>query len=194
MIRLIYGVGLNDADYPVQPSVSGKQIMCPFYDKWKAMLQRCYSKKRQARHPAYVGCTVRPDWYVFSNFKKWMEQQDWRGKELDKDLLVPGNKVYCADACVFLDRMTNVFMTNSGAKRGEYPIGVYFSKRDEKFLAQCNNPFTGKKEHLGYYLNQHEAHCAWRKRKCELACQLADMQSDPRVAAALRTRYPQPME
>lgn len=187
--KLVYGVGINDADYPVYSTVSGKQIVCHFYATWTRMLNRCYCEKFHARQPTYIGCSVCDEWLIFSNFKAWMEKQDWRGKELDKDLLLKGNKNYSPDTCVFVDKLTNGFTRESGATRGEWPIGVAFNKARGKLVAYCGNPFTGKLDHLGYFTCPERAHQAWKKRKHELACQLADMQTDERVAKSLRARY-----
>ena len=187
--NLIQGVGVNDADYVVNPTIDGARVMCLYYKAWVHMLERCYDEKYQERKPTYKGCTVYPEWLYFMNFRRWMEKQDWQGKALDKDLLVEGNKVYSANTCVFVDQMTNSFTTDCGRARGEYPIGVYFHKPLGKFQAQCSNPFTKKKEKLGYFTCPNEAHLVWKARKHELADQLADLQTDVRVAEALRTRY-----
>ena len=192
--KLVYNVGINDADYEVSHRVNGKRVRCPCYVTWVSMLTRCYDKKYQERRPTYIGCSVCPEWVSFMNFRKWMIRQDWEGKQLDKDLIVGGNKVYSPATCVFVDRMTNLFTTDSGRSRGQYPIGVHFYKRDGKFMTECSNPFTKKKENLGYFTCPNEAHLAWKKRKHELACQLAELQTDPRVAAALRTRYAEKAE
>ena len=187
--KLVHGVGVNDADYVVNPTINGKIVWCPFYRYWVNMLKRCYSVKFQARRPTYVGCYVCVEWLTFSKFKSWMETQDWQGKQLDKDLLVSGNKVYSPDTCAFVDKETNLFATDRGAARGEWHIGVNFHKPTGKFQALCRNPFTRKKEYLGLFIYPDEAHQAWKKRKHELACQLADLQTDERVAKALRVRY-----
>ena len=187
--QMVYGVGINDADYVTDHRIDGKRVVCPYYNTWKSMLMRCYGKKYQEHYPTYKGCSVCPDWLYFMNFRKWMIRQDWEGKQLDKDLLVRGNKVYSEDTCVFVDAMTNLFTTDRGRSRGNYPLGVCMDKRDGKFQARCCNPFTKKQENLGYFTCEHQAHLAWKDRKHILACQLADLQTDPRVAAALRTRY-----
>ena len=187
--RLIHGVGVNDADYPVAPRVDGKVVKCPYYEVWHSMLRRCYNERYQERQPTYKGCTVCPDWIYFMNFRKWMMTQDWQGKALDKDLLIEGNKVYSPAICVFVDQTTNNFTTNRGRARGNYPIGVCMDKCRGQLQALCCNPFTKKQERLGYFTCPNEAHLAWKKRKHELACELADLQSDPRVADALRRRY-----
>lgn len=187
--KLVRGVGVNDADYAVCPTVNGRSVWCPFYQAWVGMLMRCYDTKFQARHSTYIGCTVCDDWLITSNFKKWMESQDWQGMELDKDLLVVGNKFYSPETCTFVDSLTNNFTTDSGASRGEWPLGVDFHKSTGKFRSQCRNHLTGQNEHLGIFTCPEEAHLAWKKRKHELACQLADLQTDERAASALKMRY-----
>lgn len=196
------GVGVNNADYVVQKfetvgCVNGKQKQkrvwtCPYYQTWVDMLKRCYSTKKQKLNPTYEGCTVSDEWLTFSNFKAWMEKQDWEGKQLDKDLLVEGNKVYSAETCVFVTQTVNLFTNDHGAKRGVWKIGVTWSKGKGKFQSQCSNPFTKKRGHLGYFTCEQEAHEAWRKRKLELAYELAAIQTDPRVAKALIERYSKP--
>lgn len=197
--KLVHGVGTNDADYVVKKFetigyVDGKRKRklvwrCSYYRAWVDMLTRCYYKKWKERHPTYAGCTVSDDWHTFSNFKAWMETQDWQGKQLDKDLLFEGNKVYGAETCVFVSPMVNTFVNDSGAARGDWPIGVDWEKRSSKFRAKCSNPFTKKVEYLGLFACEQEAHEAWRKRKLELAHELAAIQADHRVAEALISRY-----
>jgi len=188
-IRKVFGVGINDLSRPIYPKLNGKRVMCPFYNRWLNMLRRCYCPKYQLRFPTYVGCSVAEEWLLFSNFERWMKTQDWEGKELDKDLLKAGNKLYSPDFCVFIPQELNTFTTDSRANRGEYPLGVYLHRGSGRFKAQCSNPLTGRQEHLGYFDNPEDAHKAWRKRKHELALIYADQQTDPRVAEALRTRY-----
>ena len=87
--KLIHGVGINDADYVVEKKetishVNGKRKqkttwICPFYRAWKCMLTRCYSATYQERKPTYRGCSVSEEWLTFSNFKSWMEKQDFQG-------------------------------------------------------------------------------------------------------------------
>lgn len=197
--KLICGIGVNDADYVVVEReeigyVDGKRKQkivweCAYYKVWTSMLSRCYSTKYQEKHPTYKGCSVSDEWLTFSNFKSWMEKQDWEGKQLDKDLLFEGNKVYSAETCVFVSREVNMFATDRGAARGEWLIGVYWNKEVNKFKSQCSNPFTKKREYLGLFTSELEAHQAWRKRKLELAYELADIQTDERVAKALIDRY-----
>ena len=196
--KLVFGVGINDADYATKKretvEVNGvrKQRLvweCPYYRAWTSMLKRCYSSKFQERRPTYKGCSVSEEWRRFSNFRSWMERQDWEGMQLDKDILFNGNKVYSKETCVFVTSLVNSFTIDRGNDRGECLIGVNWHKGVGKFVSQCSNPFTKKQEHLGYFNCEIEAHQAWLKRKLELAQLLASEQTDERVAKALIDRY-----
>jgi hypothetical protein len=158
--QLIYGVGINDADYCTNPTVSGKRVICKYYQTWYSMLQRCYSSKSQAKRPTYIGCAVCEEWLTFSNFKKWMETQDWEGKCLDKDILVQGNKVYSPETCIFVTDAINLLFIKSDAARGEYKLGVSFKKENGKYQAQCK--MNSKVKHLGYYLTEEEAYQVYK--------------------------------
>ena len=189
-IKLVCGVGVNDADYEVTRYEKGKQVWtCPYYRVWRNALTRAYDEKYKKKYPTYQSVTVCEEWHSFMRFRAWMETQDWEGKHLDKDILAPGNKVYNPYTCVFVDALVNTFLTDRFSDRGEWPLGVHWHKRLSKFMSQCSNPFTKKPEHLGYFHCPNQAHLAWKARKHELACQLADIQVDKRVAEALRTRY-----
>ena len=197
--RLVFGVGINDADYVTQVMetisyIDGKQKqklvwVCPFYRKWSDMLGRCYSQKCQVKYPTYQGCYVTKEWLTFSTFRVWMAQQNWEGRELDKDILFPGNKVYSPDTCVFVDQKVNSFILENTASRGEWPIGVDFHKPCGKFQARCWSVTTGKREYLGLFKTPEEAHAAWLTFKLEQAYILAAEQSDERVAKALIDKY-----
>lgn len=197
--KLVYGVGINDADYVTRKMetigyVDGKRKQktvwrCQYYQTWEKMLERCYSAKFQERNPTYTGCTVSDEWLTFSNFRAWMVAQDWEGLQLDKDLLLEGNKVYSAETCVFVAQTVNLFTIDRGNDRGKWQIGVCWNKERKKFQSNCNNPLAKKQEHLGLFTCEQQAHEAWLTRKLELAHKLAAIQTDPRVAKALVDRY-----
>ena len=199
MNKLVWGVGINDLGYRVhvQEYVTengGKRVrktvfLCPYYSAWASMLQRCYSEKFLESHPSYVGTSVCSEWLYASEFKKWMEQQDWEGKSLDKDIIVPRSKLYSPETCAFVLKATNSFVTACDASRGEFPIGVDLFKRTGKYRARCENPFIGEQEYLGYFSTPEEAHEAWRRRKHEIAQLVAATESDPRVVEALKKWY-----
>ena len=187
--RKVFGVATNDSKDAVSHVVNGKQVFCNFYTTWKDMLRRCYDKKYQASKPTYIGCIVCEEWMIFSNFKKWMESQDWQGKQLDKDLLKTGNKIYSPDFCVFISPDVNMFVSGSNELKAGKLIGYTKDGRRSSYVARCRNPITKLTESLGCYSDEVSAHNAWRVRKNELANMLADLESDHRIAAALRLRY-----
>ena len=192
--KLVFGVGRNDADYPVtvHEVINGRSRTvgaCPIYTAWHSMLRRCFSAVLHAKRPSYLGCTVDTSWLTFSVFRRWMLTQDWGGKVLDKDILVEGNKRYSPDTCVFVSNAVNGFVTDHAAARGGYPIGVHWVPRISKFVANCNSPYTTDRGYLGVFPTAAEAHLAWAAKKLEHACALAEEQTDHRVADALVRRY-----
>jgi hypothetical protein len=192
--KKVRGVGINNADYAVYKTetVNGKSNIiwrCPYYSTWDSMLRRCYYEPYLKKYPTYQGCSVCDDWIYFMTFKAWMETKNWQGKDLDKDILVESNKVYSPETCRFVDRSLNMFLCDSGATRGEWPLGVYWQKAAGKFQVKCKNPFTKKSDYLGLFNCPEAGHLAWRKRKHELACQWADLQDDLDIAEALRKRF-----
>lgn len=197
-MKKIYGVGINDADYRVKiteelPKVGGRRVrrivwICPFFQTWRNMLARCYSEAYLLRNPTYKDCYVCDEWLTFSSFKSWMEKQEYEGKQLDKDLLVKGNKVYGTDTCVFITKRLNTFISERTASRGQWPIGVYWSEKEKKFHASINVG-NNRSKSLKYHATPEEAHQAWLKAKLELAKELAAEQDDPRVAKALVEGY-----
>ena len=182
--RKVYGVCINDADYTVRPrGPDGKSVWCPYYRAWFDMLTRAYCPIYHARQPTYIGVTVCEEWHSFMAFRAWMETQDWEGKQLDKDIIVPGNKVYSPDTCVFVSSALNNLLTDRAAARGEWPIGVSWHKHSKKFCTHIKD--GGKRRHLGYFTCPHEAHMAWRKAKVRIVREAAREQDDPRVYAGL---------
>lgn len=192
---MIYNIGINDADYPVQikeelPSTDGKRKqklvwICPFYKTWKSMIVRCYSPKYQQKNPTYRDCTVCEEWLVFSKFKSWMEQQEWEFKHLDKDFIVAGNKLYSPETCIFIDQKLNKFLNDHSACRGDLPLGVCLYRG--KYQAQIS--VNGKQVKLGFFDTAEQAHLAWKKEKNRLAIALAKEQNDVRIKQTLLSRY-----
>lgn len=193
--KLVHGVGINDADYNVYEYGSALDGIrkciwsCPFYTTWRSMLARCYSTKYQAMFPTYNGCSTVVAWHRFSTFRAWMERQDWEDNVLDKDILISNNKIYSPETCVFVSPQTNTFILENPKKRGDYPVGVFYHTRDQKYVAKCQAVNSNKRKHLGYYDTPEEAHAAWLTFKLEQAYILAEQQTDERVARALIHRY-----
>ena len=180
--KLVCGVGVNDADYTVYPRVNGKLVMCPIYRAWASMLLRCYSSKYLCRNPTYIGCIACDEWLTFSNFKKWMERQDYEGKQLDKDIIVSGNKIYSPDTCVFVSNAVNALLNDNGAQRGKYKQGVRRNKHRNKFRSEIS--ICGSTKSVGSYDTEQEAYAAYVAAKSAYIREVADTQ-EPRVRAGL---------
>lgn len=166
--KLVFGVGLNDADYQVRHRIGDgeKRVWCPYYRTWYNMLQRCYSEAYHKRQPTYIDCKVVDEWLTFSVFKSWMEKQDWKGKQLDKDLITYGNKLYSCHTCIFITGHVNKFISESNDKNG-IPNGVHWHGRDRVYSA-----YSGKR-YLGSFKNIESAEKAYWVGKCEDAAVLA---------------------
>jgi len=175
--------GINDADHVVCIVKNGKKIYCPYYSAWKGMLKRVYSKKYQAKHHTYIGTTVCKEWHTFSIFKKWMEAQDWRGNNLDKDVLFPRNKHYSAETCVFISYSLNNLLSGQYSKNTEFPQGVSYVKSRNKYLAQISINY--KTINLGRYNTIIEASKAYIKAKLIEINRHIDMQVDQRIIDGL---------
>ena len=193
-VSLIQGMGYNDADYPIHrhERINSKSIKvwaCPYYLRWLGLFRRCYSPASLKRNPKYADCFVCDEWLYFSKFKSWMETQDWEGKELDKDILIPNNKIYGPDTCVFVTQDVNKFLIDQESKRGDFPVGVCFEKESGKYKAQCYSVATGKRRNLGRFTTPKEASDVYLKYKLEQAYMLAAKQTDKRVAKALVGRF-----
>lgn len=191
--KLIYGVGIKDPGYTTRTTSieNGKATRntCPYYQRWHSMLTRCYSENYHLKFPTYINCSVCEEWLSFANFREWMKLQDWKGKHLDKDVAIPGNKVYSPDACAFISKELNYFLTNRKAMRGKYALGVT-CKRGDLFVAECRDPFNkSKSPYLGAYKTEGLAHKAWKDAKHRYALIYADLQNDTRISNSLKTMF-----
>ena len=170
--KLRYGVGANDASYVTTPTVNGVRLLDPAYRAWAGMLDRAYDPKYHATCPTYSDVTVCKEWYSFRSFRAWWLENYREGGHLDKDLLVVGNREYSPRSCLYIPQWLNKFTTDSGASRGELPVGVYLCKQTGKYKSQCCNPITGKNRNLGRFSTPKAAHEAWLTYKLSLAEQL----------------------
>jgi hypothetical protein len=175
------------------PPVNGKRKQkrvwrCPYYTKWMSMLKRCYSENSLTTNPTYKGCSVCDEWLTFSNFRRWMETQDWEGKALDKDLLVYQNKVYSPETCCFISSKLNTFLVKSDKIRGDYPLGVSLHS-DNRCNSQALVAFIkdGRaSKYLGRFKDAMEAHRAWQLAKITYGEILISNQKDPVIISGLQ--------
>ena len=182
----VYGVGVTGTKYQIR--VSG--VLAKEYELWKDMLKRCYSDIFKKKRPTYEGCEASENFKSYEYFYEWCNKQvgfnnkDW---QLDKDLLIKGNKVYSETTCVFLPREINSLLINCTASRGEHLIGVYWSKTANAFVARVSRN-KGCSEHLGLFKTELEAFNAYKTAKESFIKEQADKwkdKIDPRAYNAL---------
>jgi len=181
--KMVFGVGINDANYPVKKETENKIWRCPFYSRWAGMLCRCYNKAYQEKFKTYSGCYVCDDWLLFSNFRSWMINKNWKGMDLDKDIIRPGNKYYHPDFCAFIDPSLNKLLNELLSPKGAYPKGVSKDKNTESFRSRVR--FNGKRIGLGSYKNIKDASNVYVLAKIEIILLAAKYHVDKRVSDGL---------
>ena len=174
---LIYGVGVTDVWYKTEYIDAFKhRHVCPFYKKWVAMHKRCYSQSYLRDNPTYDKVKVCCSWHCFSVFRAWMVQQDWVGKELDKDILGDGT-LYSPETCALVSHATNCLFL------GAEVTGVTWCKTRKRYLAQCSR--EGKNKVIGRYKTIKEAKEAYCVYKAAIILGQALKESDNRVKEKL---------
>ena len=163
----VFGVGVTGTKYPVK--ING--VITKEYDLWHSMLRRCYSDTSKKKCPTYEGCEVSDNFKYYEYFYEWCHKQigfgvDGNGNsfQLDKDLLIKGNRVYSESTCVFLPAEINSLLVKCTASRGEHLIGVHWSKTNKAFVAQVNKG-KGKRDYLGYFKTEIEAFNTYKTAK-----------------------------
>ena len=182
----VFGVGLLGTKYP--STINGRNTK--EYEMWCSMLKRCYNDTYQKKNPTYEGCKVSDKFKSYEYFYEWCHKQIGFGNEgwqLDKDLLIKGNKIYSENTCVFIPREINSLLVKSAASRGEYLIGVCWCKRDKAFIARVRKN-KGRSEYLGLFNTEIEAFNSYKTAKEAFVKGQANKyksQIDPRAYNAL---------
>ena len=187
MIPRIHGVGYLGIKHRVN-GVGNKRAKQ--YTAWVNMLTRCYSERYLKEHPTYLGCHTSKLFECYSDFYDWCDAQIGFGEvgfQLDKDLLIKGNKLYSENTCVFIPQEINKIFTKRVSLRGNLPIGVYYDDDMRKFSATVNLNI-GKPVRLGFYSTEIEAFNAYKQAKEVHIKNMANKwksQIDPRAYEAL---------
>ena len=111
---------------------------------------------------------------------------DKSGFQLDKDILVKGNKLYSPDTCLFVPKEINTLLTHRRKDKGLYPVGVSYKPRINRYRAQISK--FKKVIHLGCFITPEEAFQAYKTAKEAYIKEVAEIykdQIDPRVYEAL---------
>ena len=151
---------------------------------WNAMILRCNGNYIKENRKSYENCRICKEWLDYNNFKEWYKENYYKVDNeimhLDKDILVKGNKIYSPETCIFVPNSINTLFTKRQNDRGKYPIGVTYNKRNNKYLARCNEYIlTDKKRvNLGYRNTQEEAFELYKIEKEKYIKQVADYYKD----------------
>lgn len=160
---LLYGVGINDL-YLTKTS--------PLYRVWKSMIERCY--KNDNRHPAYKDCYVCDEWHTLSNFREFFDKNYIESFALDKDFIVPNNKVYSPSTCIFIPNEINSLLVKCGRDKNGKIHGVNFSNRLGKYVANVSSSNSWKRIHIGVFDTIEEAENAYISEKSAIIKSIAD--------------------
>jgi len=159
------------------------------YTVWNSMIVRCYSDLYQKRRPAYIGCTVCPEWHDFQVFGDWFVLNYVDGFQLDKDILKQGNRIYSPDTCIFVSSQVNSLFIDRKEGRGAYKLGVSWNKAIKKFHSHCRE--DGKLKYLGCYTSEGEAHEAYKVFKYKLIADASVAQVEPIKTAMINYVIPE---
>ena len=181
-------------DY-LHPSIYGKGVLGEGFKQsesqsysfqlWKNMLKRCYSEVSFKKSPSYEQCLTSETFNDYQQFKTWCNNQlgfGNKGWELDKDILIKGNKIYSEDNCCFVPKEINLLLVKHDKGRGNYSLGVDYHKSRKQFRARCSD------KHLGWFNTEIEAFHAYKQAKEAYIKEVANKwkdQIDPRVYEAL---------
>ena len=160
--RTVCGIGFNSGGN-YETSLNKKQLKV--YKLWAAMMNRCYNPIYLKQKPNYIGCTVCEEWHDFQNFAKWFYSERFHifKYELDKDILIKGNKIYSPETCCLVPHSINMLITNSGSKSGGYPQGISLHKGTGKFRVRLG--VYGKIKYIGLFNSEALALSAYKKAK-----------------------------
>lgn len=125
----VHGVGfVGVGDF--KSRINGKRYAA--YEAWLSMLQRCYSSKFHTKNQCYIGCSVDERWHNLQTFAKWYTTNDCNinGHQLDKDILVSGNKVYSPETCCLVPRQINTIVIHKDANCSEFREVVHKYKNE----------------------------------------------------------------
>lgn len=169
----IFGVGFTGVG--IHAATSCGRDTRP-YTAWVRMLERAYSTEKQKTNKSYIGCAVAAEWHNFQNFADWYASQPFSGQgfQVDKDILLPGNKIYCAEFCRLVPARINKILLDNPDRRGAHPVGVTFYAG--KYVSHLSR--DGRRYHLGRFATPEEAFKAYKAAREDYIISSAERDRD----------------
>ncbi len=159
--KSVFGVGfVGVGEHKVK--LDGK--ISDSYRCWSGMLGRCYSVSESAGNPTYKDCTVHPDWHNFQTFAKWYHENypnDGGRYQLDKDILVEGNKIYGPETCMFVSHKANVIKATAKSYTFISPEGDKVEIYNMADFCRSNGLDNSAMCHV--HSGKHNSHKGWTK-------------------------------
>lgn len=176
--KRVYGIGyIGEGEYT--PHINGKRTRQ--YQIWLKVLERCYASYVERKYPSYKQCEVDERWHNFQNFAKWYDDNyyvvEGEKMEIDKDILVKGNKIYSPETCVFVPKRINLLFVKNDVNGRKLPIGVCFYKRDKKYQVNCKDDKSND-IYLGRYDTIEEAFDVYKTFKESVIKKVANQYKD----------------
>lgn len=134
------GTGVYQSEY----KIDGKRVKDPAYEVWRKMHLR--AGNYAGTHPAYADVSVSKDWWCFQDFAKWYHDNMYNVDDevmcVDKDILIPGNRIYSPSNCLIVpNRINEIFKTGDKKSNAvDLPTGVTIRNDGSKvrYRARCN--------------------------------------------------------
>jgi len=139
-------------------TVNGSRTRC--YQVWRDMLERCYCPKSHKTRPTYKDCSVSDEWHNFQNFADWFQSNYKEGLQIDKDIIIDGNRVYSKDTCLFVTPKKNIekalaknytFIDPEGNEVNIYNLSAF-----------CRGRNISKKNMSAVHCGRQGSHKGWR--------------------------------
>jgi len=117
--KLVCGIGINDAWYITERKVDGINTKCPYSVKWKSLMNSVANSMRKTDRPAEDFITL--DWLTFSNFRRWMETQEFANHRLS----VSTGCTYSPENCGFIEYESKGLFFGVGYNpKGKHPTKI----------------------------------------------------------------------
>lgn len=157
-------------------SIDENRKISKCYGTWENILKRCYSQSVHSKHETYIDCEIVDEWLNLQVFAQWFEDNyyevEGQRMDLDKDILIKGNKLYSPETCVFVPHEINVLFVKNKKSRGKLPVGVTLEHKTQKFISRLN---VGKERiYLGLYDTPQEAFEIYKHSKEQYIKNMAD--------------------